>query len=150
MAIVYDDILEAVMFRRMDTASDENLERLLHIYFNDHDLYLSAEELRCATIRYRVFGRKMFSVYGSYLMGSYRRTHEWFLIEVANNAIIDIAPTGRIFKRMMDNENIDWQKVYAYYDMIGRNAFGRGAFGELALYLEKYRDELLPPPYDMI
>lgn len=145
MAIIYDDILEAVMFRRMDTASDENLERLLRNYFNDHGLYLSTGELRRAAIRYRVFGRKMFSVYRSYLMGSYRRTHEWFLIEVANGSIIDIAPLGRIFKRMMDNENIDWQKVYAYYDMVSHDAFD-----ELTYYLDKYRDELLMPQYDII
>ena len=145
MAIIYDDILEAVMFRQMDTASDENLERLLRNYFNDHSLYLSTGELRRAAIRYRVFGRKMFSVYRSYLMGSYRRTHEWFLIEVANGSIIDIAPLGRIFKRMMDNENIDWQKVYAYYDMVGHDAFD-----ELTYYLDKYRDELLMPQYDII
>lgn len=145
MAIIYDDILEAVMFRQMDTASDENLERLLRNYFNDHSLYLSTGELRRAAIRYRVFGRKMFSVYRSYLMGSYRRTHEWFLIEVANGSIIDIAPLGRIFKRMMDNENIDWQKVYAYYDMVGHDAFD-----ELTYYLDKHRDELLPLQYDII
>lgn len=145
MAIIYDDILEAVMFRRMDTASDENLEKFLREYFTYHSLHLSTRELRRATMRYRVFGRKMFSVYRSYLMGSYRRTHEWFLIEVASNAIIDIAPTGRIFKRMMDNENIDWQKVYAYYDMVGHDAFD-----ELTYYLDKYRDELLPLQYDII
>lgn len=145
MAIIYDDILEAVMFRQMDTASDENLERLLRNYFNDHSLYLSTGELRRAAIRYRVFSRKMFSVYRSYLMGSYRRTHEWFLIEVANGSIIDIAPLGRIFKRMMDNENIDWQKVYAYYDMVGHDAFD-----ELTYYLDKHRDELLPLQYDII
>lgn len=145
MAIVYDDILEAVMFRQMDTASDENLEKFLRKYFTYHSLYLSTGELRRAAIRYRVFGRKMFSVYRSYLMGSYRRTHEWFLIEVANGSIIDIVPLGRIFKRMMDNENIDWQKVYAYYDMVGHDAFD-----ELTYYLDKYRDELLMPQYDII
>ena len=145
MAIVHDDILEAVMFRRMDTASDENLEKFLGKYFTYHSLYLSTGELRRATIRYRVFGRKMFSVYRSYLMGSYRRTHEWFLIEVANDSIIDIAPIGRIFERMCNNENIDWQKVYTYYDMIGHEKFG-----DLTHYLDKYRDELLIPQYDMI
>lgn len=145
MAIVYDDILEAVMFRQMDTASDENLEKFLCKYFTYHSLYLSTGELRRAAIRYRVFGRKMFSVYRSYLMGSYRRTHEWFLIEVANGSIIDVAPLGRIFKRMMDNENIDWQKVYVYYDMVGHDAFD-----ELTYYLDKYRDELLMPQYDII
>lgn len=145
MAIIYDDILEAVMFRQMDTASDENLEKFLREYFTYHSLYLSTGELRRAAIRYRVFGRKMFSVYRSYSMGSYRRTHEWFLIEVANGSIIDIAPLGRIFKRMMDNENIDWQKVYAYYDMVGHDAFD-----ELTYYLDKHRDELLPLQYDII
>ena len=145
MAIIYDDILETITFRRMDTASDENLERLLHIYFNNHDIYPSREELRRAAIRYRVFGRKMFSVYRSYLMGSYRRTHEWFLIEVANGSIIDIAPIDRIFEHMLDNENIDWQKVYGYYDMVGHDVFY-----DLAPYLDKYRDELLMPQYDII
>ena len=145
MAIVYDDILEAVMFRRMDTASDENLERLLCEYFTDHGLYLDTEDLRRATTRYRVFGRKMFRAYRSYLAGSYRRTHEWFLIEVANNSIVDIAPLDRIFKRMLDNENIDWQKIYTYYDLVGH-----GAFDGLTPYLDKHRDELLMPQYDII
>lgn len=145
MAIVYDDILETITFRQMDTASDENLERLLHIYFNDHDLYPSREELRLSVMRYRIFGRKIFSAYRIYLTGTYARSHKWFLIEVANGSIIDIAPLGRIFKRMMDNENIDWQKVYAYYDMVGHDAFD-----ELTYYLDKYRYELLMPQYDII
>lgn len=145
MAIVYDDILETITFRRMDTASDENLERLLRIYFNDHDLYPSREELRLAAMRYRVFGRTIFSAYRIYTTGTYKRSHKWFLIEVANNKIVDMAPIDRIFEHMLDNENIDWQKVYSYYDMIGHDAFY-----DLAPYLDKHRDELIAPLYDII
>lgn len=145
MAIVYDDILETITFRQMDTASYENLERLLHIYFNDHNLYPSREELRLAVMRYRIFGRKIFSAYRIYLTGTYARGHKWFLIEVANNRITDFAPIEHIFKDMLSNENIDWQKVYTYYDMIGHDMFY-----DLTHYLEKYRDELLPLQYDII
>lgn len=101
MAIVYDDILEAITFRQMDTASDENLERLLRIYFNGHDLYPSREELRLAAMRYRVFGRTIFSVYRIYTTGTYKISHKWFVIEVANNKIVDMAPMDRIFEHML-------------------------------------------------
>lgn len=145
MAIVYDDILETITFRRMDTASDENLERLLRNYFNDHGLYPDSAELRIATIRYRIFGRKIFSAYRIYPTGTYARGHKWFLIEAANNRITDFAPIEHIFKDMLSNENIDWQKVYTYYDMIGHDMFY-----DLTHYLDKYRDELLPLQYDII
>lgn len=145
MTIVYDDILEVVMFRRMDTASDENLERLLCIYFNDHDLYPSREELKLAVMRYRIFGRKIFSTYRIYLTGTYARSHKWFLIEVANNKIVDMAPMDRIFEHMLENKTIDWQKVYSYYDMIGHDAFGN-----LTPYLDRHGDELIASSYDII
>lgn len=145
MAIAYDNILEAVMFRRMDTASDENLERLLRNYFNDHDIYPNRVQLNQAKIRYRVFGRKIFSAYRIYLTGTYARNHKWFLIEVAHNNIVDIAPIDHIFENMFNNKNIEWGKVYTYYDMIGHEKFG-----DLTHYLDKYRDELLIPQYDMI
>ena len=145
MAIVYDDILETITFRRMDTASDENLERLLHIYFNDHDLYPSREELRLSVMRYRIFGRKIFSAYRIYLTGTYARSHKWFLIEMAHHSTVNIAPIDHIFEQMLSNENIDWQKVYTYYDMIGHDMFY-----DLTHYLDKYRDELLSLQYDII
>lgn len=145
MAIIYDDILEAVMFRRMDTASDENLERLLRNYFNDHGLYPDSAELRIATIRYHIFGRKMFNAYRIYPTGTYARGHKWFLIEVVNNKIVDMAPMDRIFENMLNNGNIEWDKVYTYYDMIGHDKFGN-----LAPYLDNYRDELFMPQYDII
>lgn len=145
MAIIYDNILETITFRRMDTASDENLERLLRIYFNNHDLYPSREELRLAAMRYRIFGRKIFSAYRIYLTGTYARSHKWFLIEVANNKIVDMAPMDRIFEHMLKNKTIDWQKVYSYYDMIGHDAFG-----DLTPHLNNHRDELLPLQYDII
>lgn len=107
MAIVYDDILEAVMFGQMDTASDENLERLLRNYFNGRGLYPDAEELKLVTMRYRIFGRRIFSAYRIYPTGTYARGHKWFLIEVANNRITDFAPIEHIFKDMLSNENID-------------------------------------------
>lgn len=145
MAIVYDDILEAVMFRQMDIASDENLERLLRNYFNGRGLHPDSEELKLVTMRYRVFGRKIFSTYRIYPMGTYIRGNKWFLIEVANNSIVDFASIEHIFEDMLNNENIDWQKVYTYYDMIGHDMFY-----DLAPYLDKYRYELHIPEYDMI
>ena len=145
MAIVYDDILETITFRRMDTASDENLERLLRNYFNDHGLYPDFEDLKAITMRYRIFGRKIFSTYRNYPMGIYVRGDKWFLIEVASNAIVDFASMDHIFKDMLDNETIDWQKVYTYYDMIGHDAFG-----DLTPHLNNHRDELLIPQYDII
>ncbi len=145
MAIVYDDILETITFRRMDTASDENLERLLRIYFNDHDIYPNRVQLNEAKIRYRIFGRKIFSAYRIYLTGTYARSHKWFLIEVANNKIVDMAPMDRIFENMLNNGNIEWDKVYTYYDMIGHDRFGN-----LAPYLDNHRDELFMPQYDII
>lgn len=145
MAIVYDDILEAVMFRRMDTASDENLERLLRNYFNGRGLYPDAEELKLVTMRYRVFGRKIFSAYGIYPTGTYARGHKWFLIEVASNSIVDFASIEHIFEDMLNNENIDWQKIYTYYDMVGHDMFY-----DLRPHLDKYRDELHIPEYDII
>ena len=145
MAIVYDNILETITFIRMDTASDENLERLLRIYFNDHDLYPSREELKLAVMRYRIFGRKIFSSYRIYMTGTYSRSHKWFLIEVVNNKIVDMAPMDRIFENMLNNENIEWDKVYAYYDMVGHDVFG-----DLTPYLNNHRDELFIPQYDII
>lgn len=145
MTIVYDDILETITFRRMDTASDENLERLLRIYFNDHDIYPNRIQLNEAKIRYRIFGRKIFSAYRIYLPGTYARSHKSFLIEVVNNKIIDIAPMDRIFENMLNNENIEWDKVYSYYDMIGHDKFGN-----LSPYLDNHRDELIAPSYDII
>ena len=145
MAIVYDDILETITFRRMDTASDENLERLLRIYFNDHDLYPSREELRLAAMRYRVFGHKIFSAYRIYLTGTYARSHKWFLIEMAHHSTVNIAPIDHIFEQMLNNKTIEWDRVYAYYDMVGHDMFY-----DLRPHLDKYREELLPLPYDMI
>lgn len=145
MAIVYDNILETITFIRMDTASDENLERLLRIYFNDHDLYPSREELKLAVMRYRIFGRKIFSAYRIYMTCTYSRSHKWFLIEVVNNKIVDMAPMDRIFENMLNNENIEWDKVYAYYDMVGHDVFD-----DLTPYLNNHRDELFIPQYDII
>lgn len=145
MVVVYDDILEAITFRQMDTASDVDLEKYLRNYFSNHNLYLDRYEMTRMRERYRVFGRKIFSTYETYLSGSYRRTHKWFLIEIAHNSIVDIAPLDRIFERMLNNETIEWDKIYDYYDMIGHEAFG-----DLSTYLDNHRDKLLTPPYDMI
>ena len=145
MAIVYDDILEAITFRRMDTASDENLERYLRNYLGDHDLHPNSIELNWAKIRYRIFGRKIFDIYRIYQTDIYTRSHKRFLIEVAHNAIVDITHIDRIVGRMLNNKNIEWDKVYAYYDMIGHEKFG-----DLAPYLDKHRDELIAPSYDII
>ena len=145
MAIVYDDILEAVMFRQMDTASDENLERLLRNYFNGRGLYPDAEELKLVTMRYRIFGRKIFSAYIIYLTGTYARSHKWFLIEMAHHSTVNIAPIDHIFEQMLNNKTIEWDRVYAYYDMVGHDMFY-----DLGPHLDKYRDELHMPEYDII
>lgn len=114
-------------------------------YFNHNGIYPDDYHLEKAMLRYQYFGDLIFKVYQKKLKNICYRTHLWFLLEMATPVAIKSNNVNYIFKSMLEDEHIDWESVYSYYDYVGRDAFG-----VVGNYFDKYRDQLLSRNYDIV
>lgn len=104
---------------------------------------------------------KCIDLYRNHLSNIYTRCNEWFLLEQLIPEAVNDSPTGAKPIQRIDNfinhylifnsggtvlfgsKDINWESVYAFIDHIDPHS-------ELAHVVNKYRDQLLEPKYDIV
>lgn len=104
---------------------------------------------------------KCLHLYRHQLSNIYTRSNEWFLLEQLIPEAVNDSPAGAKPIQRIDNfishylifnsggtilfgsKDINWESVYAFIDNINH-------YSELAHVVNKYRDQLLSAPYDMV
>lgn len=104
---------------------------------------------------------KCIDLYHNHLSNIYTRCNEWFLLEQLIPEAVNDSPTGAKPIQRIDNfinhylifnsggtvlfgsKDINWESVYAFIDHIDPHS-------ELAHVVNKYRDQLLEPKYDIV
>ena len=104
---------------------------------------------------------KCIDLYRNYLSNIYTRCNEWFLLEQLIPEAVNDSPTGAKPIQRIDNfishylifnsggtvlfgsKDINWESVYTFIDHINPHS-------ELAHVVNKYRDQLLGVPYDIV
>lgn len=104
---------------------------------------------------------KCIDLYHDHLSNIYTRSNEWFLLEQLIPEAVNDSPSGTKPIQRIDNfishyiifnsggaiffgsKDINWESVYAFIDHINPHS-------ELAHVVNKYRDQLLSAPYDIV
>ena len=104
---------------------------------------------------------KCIDLYRNHLSNIYTRCNEWFLLEQLIPEAVNDFPTGAKPIQRIDNfishylifnsggtvlfgsKDINWESVYTFIDHINPHS-------ELAHVVNKYRDQLLGVPYDIV
>lgn len=133
----------------------QELKDLMGRHYPEHPEYENT-----LLIRVKLFPNCL-DVYRDHLLNIYTRANEWFLLEqlmpeTANDSPAGVKPIQKIdnfishyliFNSggtvLFGSKDINWESVYAFIDNINPHS-------ELAHVVNKYRDQLLGTPYDMV
>ena len=133
----------------------QELKDLMNRHYPEHSEYENT-----LLIRVKFFPNCL-DVYSDHLSNIYTRANEWFLLEqlmpeTANDSPAGVKPIRKIesfiehyliFNSsgtvLFGSKNINWESVYDFIDRISPHS-------ELAHVVNKYRDQLLSTPYDII
>lgn len=133
----------------------QELKDLMNRHYPEHPEYENT-----LLIRVKFFPNCL-DVYSDHLSNIYTRANEWFLLEqlmpeTANDSPAGVKPIRKIesfiehyliFNSsgtvLFGSKDINWESVYAFIDHISPHS-------ELAHVVNKYRDQLLSAPYDIV
>lgn len=133
----------------------QELKYLMGRHYPEHPEYENT-----LLIRVKFFPNCL-DVYSDHLSNIYTRANEWFLLEqlmpeTANDSPAGVKPIRKIesfiehyliFNSsgtvLFGSKDINWESVYAFIDNISPHS-------ELAHVVNKYRDQLLGVPYDIV
>lgn len=133
----------------------QELKDLMNRHYPEHPEYENT-----LLIRVKFFPNCL-DVYSDHLSNIYTRANEWFLLEQLMPETVNDSPAGvkpirkiesfiehyLIFNSsgtvLFGSKDINWESVYAFIDHINPHS-------ELAHVVNKYRDQLLSAPYDIV